>query len=60
MQLERLQNPDQFPLGLRVSTFAIAKSNNSINYISLGGPEIPPCMENIIDGVLQIQEISPF
>ena len=30
------------------------------NSILLGDPEIPSCMENIIDDVLQIQEITFF
>ena len=52
--VRKTANPEQFPPHARVSTFAIAKNNNSSNYILLGDPEIPTCMENIIDDVLQI------
>ena len=48
MQSERLQNPEQFPLMLGLY-FAKAKSNNRSNYISLEGPEIPICTENIMN-----------
>ena len=60
MQSERLQTQSSSPLMLGSLLLLQPRATTVANYILLGDPDIPTCMENIIDDVLQIQEITFF